>query len=511
MDDEVTRMALFRYGLIAPLLAPDLEPGEAAGLRREFLAREHLEPGEHKPRRFSARTLQRWLKAYRGQGLEGLKPALRKDHGSLKALAPEVLEKAVALREEAPGRSTRQIIEILELDPETPVRPNAVKLSTLSRHLRRLGKTRAQLRQPKGVFRRYEKDRPNAQWQWDVLYGPYLPDPADPKLSTLSRHLRRLGKTRAQLRQRKGVFRRYEKDRPNAQWQSDVLYGPYLPDPADPKTSRRTFLIAFLDDYSRLVAHGGFYWAEDLPSLLDCFKRAILKRGLPVRVYCDRGAVYQSSQFQRVCGELGIRHIAARPYAPEGKGKIERFWQNVDSSFLPELKLRPAAALDELQTLFSAWLEQGYHRWTNRETGETPVDRFARGLGDIRLPDPVRVQQAFLWTEKRWVDKTACFSLQGNRYEVDPRLARCKVTLRYDPYDLSAIQVWHEGRRYPDAVPFRLDREHDRRVTPLPRPAELPRTGLSYLELLKQKHDREGDMALDRIAFTKLEGDGKNV
>jgi transposase InsO family protein len=457
MDDEATRTALFRYGLIAPFLAPDLQPGEAAELRREFLAREHLEPGEHKPRRFSARTLQRWLKAYRGQGLEGLKPTSRKDLGSLKALAPEVLEKAVALREEAPGRSTRQIIEILELDPETSVRPDEIKLSTLSRHLRRLGKTRAR------------------------------------------------------LRQRKGVFRRYEKDRPNAQWQSDVLYGPYLPDPADTNASKRTFLIAFLDDYSRLVTHGGFHWAEDLPSLLDCFKRAILKRGLPVRVYCDRGAVYQSNQFQRVCAELGIRHIAARPYAPEGKGKIERFWQNVESSFLSELKVRPAATMEELQTLFSAWLEQAYHHWINRETRETPADRFARGLGNIRLPDPVRVQQAFLWTEKRWVDKTACLSLQGNRYEVDPRLARCKVLLRYDPYDLSAIQVWHEGRRYPDAALFELVREHDRRVAPPVRPAELPRTGLSYLELLKDKHNREGDRALDRIAFTKLEGDGKDV
>jgi transposase InsO family protein len=457
MDDQANRMALFRCGFIAPLLAPDLAPGEAAELRRESLARERLAPGEHEPRRFSARTLQCWLNAYREQGLEGLKPARRKDRGSLKALDPEVLARAVALREEVPARSTRQIIEILELDPETPVGSNEIKLSTLARHLRRLGKTRAQLERPKGVFRRHEKDRPNAQWQ------------------------------------------------------SDVLCGPYLPDPADPKASRRTFLVAFLDDYSRLVTHGGFYWAEDLPSLLDCFKRAVLKRGLPVRVYCDRGVIYQSNQFQRVCAELGIRHIAARPYAPEGKGKIERFWQTVESSFLCELKVRPAGTLEELRILFSAWLEQGYHHWTNRETRETPVNRFARGLGSIRLPDPVRIQQAFLWTEERRVDKTACLSLQGNRYEVDPRLARRKALLRYDPYDLSVIQVWHEDRRYPDATPFQLVRERDQRVAPPVRPAELPRTGLSYLKLLVEKHDREADRALDRIAFTKLEEDGKDV
>ncbi|MDP2858610.1 MAG: DDE-type integrase/transposase/recombinase [Bacillota bacterium] len=459
MDDHPTRIALFRYGLIAPLLAPDLEPGEKSALRTQILESEHLEPGEHKPRRFSARTLQRWLKDYREQGLAGLMPARRKDAGALKALDPAVLARAVDLRQEVPARSTRQIIDILMLDPETTVGPEDIKLSTLSRHLRRLGKTRALLRQPKGAFRRYEKDSPNAQWQSDVLYGPYLPDPADPSAS-----------------------------------------------------SRRTYLVAFLDDHSRLVTHGAFYWAEDLTSLLDCFKRAILKRGLPVRVYCDRGVIYQSNQFQRICAELGVRHVAARPYAPEGKGKIERFWQNVDSSFLTELRARPAQTLEELQTLFGAWLEQGYHHWVNRETGETPSARFARSLGSIRLPDPVRVHEAFLWTEQRRVDKTACLSLQGNRYEVDPRLARLQVLLRYDPYDLSVVQIWHEDRRYSDAVPFELVRERDERVKPAPtRPAEIARTGLSYLNLLLDKHEREAGKALARIPFTKLEEDEPDV
>jgi transposase InsO family protein len=363
-----------------------------------------------------------------------------------------VLARAVQLRQEVPARSTRQIIDILTLDPETAVGPGDIKLSTLSRQLRRLGKTRALLRQPKDVFRRYEKDSPNAQWQ------------------------------------------------------SDVLYGPYLPDPVNPGSYKRTYLIAFLDDHSRLVTHGGFYWAEDLPSLLDCFKRAILKRGLPVRVYCDRGVIYQSNQFQRICAELGIRHIAARPHAPEGKGKIERFWQTVESSFLIELQARPAGELEELQTLFGAWLEQGYHHWVNRETGETPSTRFGRSLASIRLPDPVRVQEAFLWTEERRVDKTACLTLQGNRYEVDPQLARHKVLLRYDPYDLACVQVWHQDRQYADAVPFELVRERDERIRPAPaRPAELARTGLSYLDLLRDKHEQEAGKVLARIPFSTLE------
>ncbi len=144
------------------------------------------------------------------------------------------------------------------------------------------------------------------------------------------------------MRSPKGSFRRYEKDRPNAQWQSDVWHGPYIPDPRDGERMRRTYLIAFLDDHSRLVTHAEFYLAEDLPSLLDCFKKAVQKRGLPTRLYCDNGVIYTSRQFSRIVAELGMHHIRAKAYAPEGKGKIKRFWRTVDSSFLPELKLRPA-------------------------------------------------------------------------------------------------------------------------------------------------------------------------
>lgn len=456
MDDHATKVALYRYGLIAPLLDLHLTPEERERIRREVLGRKHVIPGEEKAGPVSARSLRRWLRAYRKGGFAALKPQTRRDKGQTRRIDTAVLERAVALREAVPGRSVRQIIEMLALDPETPAGEGAVKPSTLARHFKRLGKTRTLMKLPKEPFRRYEKDRPNAQWQ------------------------------------------------------SDVWHGPYLPDPADAGRMRRTYLIAFLDDHSRLLTHAGFYWAEDLPSVLDCFKKALAKRGIPARVYCDNGAAYQSGQFLRICAELGIHHISARPYAPAGKGKIERFWQTVDGSFSPELQARPAKTLEELNALFAAWLEQGYHHWIHHETGETPVARFARALADIRLPDPVCLAEAFLWQEQRRVDKTGCVSIQGNRYEVDARLVGRTVHLRYDPFDLTVLQVWHEGERFPDAVPHQLVREHDGRVRPRPqRPAELPATGLSYLNLLLQKHEGEARAALGSIAFHKIQTPSK--
>jgi hypothetical protein len=174
----------------------------------------------------------------------------------------------------------------------------------------------------------------------------------------------------------------------------------------------------------------------------------------------------------------------------------------VDSSFLPELRERPAENLDELNSLFSAWLEQGYHHWTNREIGETPAARFARALADIRLPDPVRLRDVFLWQEKRTVDKASQFSLQNNRYEVDPRLAGGKIQIRYDPFDLSVIQVWSDGQRFDDAQPHELVRQHDRRVKPRPEnEVSLSRSGLSYLNLLLERHRSEAKQDLGGISF----------
>jgi putative transposase len=131
---------------------------------------------------------------------------------------------------------------------------------------------------------------------------------------------------------------------------------------------------------------------------------------------------------------LPSRILAVRSYPVQSttlsKGKIERFWQVVASSFVPELTARPVETIEELNVLFGAWLEQGYHHWVNRETGETPAARFARGLADIRLADPLRLAEVFLWQEPRDADRTGRVSLQGNHYEIDPRLAGRKVDLR---------------------------------------------------------------------------------
>ncbi len=146
--------------------------------------------------------------------------------------------------------------------------------------------------------------------------------------------------------------------------------------------------------------------------------------------------------------------------------------------------------------------EQGYHHRPDHETGEAPAARFAWGIADIRFPDPAHLAESLLWREERRADKTGQVSLQGNRYEVGPRLAGRRSQLRNDPFDLSVIQAWREGRRLDDARSYELVRAHDQRVKPVDGgEVALRQTGLSYLDLLLGKHEAEARAALGRIAF----------
>jgi putative transposase len=109
-----------------------------------------------------------------------------------------------------------------------------------------------------------------------------------------------------------------------------------------------------------------------------------------------------------------------------------------------------------------------------------------------------------LWEEQRTVDKTGCCSLYGNAYEVDVSLAKRKITVRYDPYDLSQIQVWCEDKRYPDAAPIQLRRHRHQSVEPATPPA--PATGLNYLALAKKQHDERVRQELGQTHFSRIMG-----
>jgi putative transposase len=126
--------------------------------------------------------------------------------------------------------------------------------------------------------------------------------------------------------------RKFEAELANDIWQSDVMHGPTVP--VDQK-ERKTYLIAFIDDHSRLIVQAGFYLSENLDAFLDAFEKALLKRGLPRKLYVDNGAAYRAHKLEFTCASLSIALIHARPYKPQEKAKLNVFLKPCAASFYP--------------------------------------------------------------------------------------------------------------------------------------------------------------------------------
>jgi putative transposase len=148
--------------------------------------------------------------------------------------------------------------------------------------------------------------------------------------------------------------------------------------------------------------------------------------------------------------------------------------------------------LAEMNRLFQAWTETTYHQAVHTETGEEPIARWARATPAERaVPDPARLREAFLWSERRKASKTALVSLHGNSYQVDAWLAGRYVELVFDPFDLASVEVRAGGKPAGTAVPFTVGRHrHPKARTPDRQARTEPApTGIDYLAALGDAHD----------------------
>jgi len=418
--DSSYELALARYEIIAPLVCRPLSRGEHSRIIFELSQQVHDYPGG--ARRFHRRTITRWAHDYRtcpAEGRLGKLQALmvdpRSDKGKPRVVDAELIEKAVRLRLDGPERSTDTLLTLLE-------------------------------------------------------------NPPDLKEATLAYHLRTRGLTRSVLRAQGRAYPRYEHKHRNALWQGDFSTGPWLPDPADPKKMRRSHLHVFIDDHTRYIVHGEFYFRENLPCLEDAFRKAVLKGGIPTLGYVDQGAVYRARQFQLLAARLGMRLVLATPYAPEGKGKVERFFGVIKSRFYPEAERSGLTTLEELNAFFWAWLEECYHNRVHGETEQTPRERWEAQAEKVRFIEPHRLPDIFLWEEERKVQKTGSVPLHGNNYPLPEEMVGKMVRILFDPFDLSRVRVYHEERFLGTFEPYELvARNLQRAISHEKRPDRSPR------------------------------------
>jgi putative transposase len=428
--------ALFRYGVIVPFLTSEQQEWGVKGELANRIAKEHyIIPGSSKTT-IAESTIRRWRAAYLKKGFDGLKPRNRSDNGKSLVIDPKILETAFNLKKEEPKRSVRKIIKIMEAGQ---------------------------------------------------MAAPGLLKP-----STLYRLLLKNGLTRKELKKTKKAFRHFQAEHANQIWQSDLMYGPALPDLENPGKAKKSYLVATLDDFSRLIPHAEFYWQEKLPVLENTLQKAILKRGIPEVLYVDNGKIFNARQIDTICAELGIRKINSKPYSPEGRGKIERFFRTVQMDFLPELAHDKVDHLHQLNAKFHAWLEIEYHQKIHSSTNQQPDILWRQNVTPfLRKIDEKELQSIFLWRESRKVSKTGLVSLEGLEFEVSSFLADKKVEIRYNPFNLDEIYIYFDGRFMQKAGLSKLSRWNTAKKQPDASPAEkAPETGVRHLQTLENQHQR---------------------
>jgi putative transposase len=204
--------------------------------------------------------------------------------------------------------------------------------------------------------------------------------------------------------------RRYEAESPNDIWQSDTMHGPLV---VVDDTRRKSYLVAFIDDMSRLIPHAQFYLTEKLDSFLDALRQALLKRGLPRKLYVDNGPAFRSTHLEEITASLGIALVHSPPYKPQGRGKIERWFRTIRTQFLSGFRGR---TLHDLNEALECWIRDVYHNRTHSGTGQSPLKRFADHLECVR-PAPKDLEDFFRKRARRRVAKDRTISLNSQLYE----------------------------------------------------------------------------------------------
>jgi putative transposase len=393
-QDKQEKIALFRFGVIAPLVGlKNKERGATEQMIREITQRQWDIPGSHRSY-ISRSVVMEWLKNYEASGgdLKSLWPKTRTDKGRLRSMDQETEQSILKLKKELGSRVTLPVL--------------------------------LQIARQRGI----------------------LPQDFNTSMQTLYRLLERHGLNESPPA---GIDRRkFETELPNDLWQADIMHGPLI---MDGKRQRKAFLFAIIDDHSRLIVHAGFYLNERLENFLDCLKKAVAKRGLPRKLYLDNGPAFRSHQLRLCLASLGVELVHCKAYVPQGKGKIERWFRTCRMKFLPLLK--NGLSLQAINQKLEEWLERDYQSRVHDSTGQSPLERFIQKIELVRKA-PSNLNDFFRIKLVRKVANDRTVSIDGKLFEAPVDLIGRTVTVLVDAHSQGAVEVFFKDKSFGLLVPL---------------------------------------------------------
>lgn len=388
--------------------AIDTAPGKTRHQRVQHVAAMTFLDEEGHSRQFTWRTIQTWHYRYKNHGITGMTNQSRSDKGQTRKVTPEELLEAL----------------------------NAAKPH-------------------------FHEQRANKRALYRFCVENGLLDPGRIAQTTFYRFIREhqlLAPPDDDHKQRLAFSMKHA----NQLWQADTMFGPFCDTGAPlaserPNQRKQAKLIAFIDDASRVLCHGEFFFDENIDTLVQAIRAAFYKRGIPEQLLVDNGSIYCSQEITLICARVGclLRHTAVRDAA--AKGKIERFFRRVRDQFLVQ-KL-DLSSLDALNRQFTHWVEHDYNAMPHDALGMKPIDRFGIDLARVRFLAPSEHSDELFYAEAdRKVKKDNTFSFQARRYETPVDLRDREIQLRYDRHrhdahhsdsvmSLPAVIIYHKGQR----------------------------------------------------------------
>ena len=433
MDRDDEAWAVFRCSLLSPLLLGEIPAAEREAYFRTLAAEERRLPNGQR-KRISVRTLRRWWKRLREQGVEGTVRRRRSDRGRPRSGLAPLLQRAVELKKEQPRRSDVVINRILKQEFG-----RTVPRSTLYRHLRRQGATR-----------------------------------------------RKLGDTQQKVRCR------WSRDHAGALWVGDFEHGPPVIDQGRAVATR---LSAWIDCHSRYVVEARYYLRENFDVLVDSLLRAWTHHGAPRQLYVDNAKIYHAGPLKLACTELNIGLLHRPPRDPAPGGLIERFFQTLQGQLEAEIRAARLLSLAEINSALAAWLSQEYHAAVHSETGQSPQQRYHTATRFQRHVRLTSVIELFHRREQRLVHRDfSDVTIDGRHFAVDPTLRGDRLQVRLDPYHSDdrpqEVQLYDlEGKYLGVGRLYQRQKGHHGEQGP---PETRPPIEPSYLDALQADHRRSG-------------------
>ena len=387
--DHNREVAYFRFALIAPVIQENFPDVTAAAFLRRVCAKPIIKP-DGTAFKYNPGTLRKWVDRYRVGGMDALMPQNRSDKGTVKTLSDECILEIYRIKEKFPKLSAVQI--------------------------------RARL-----------------------IEDGYLPAVVSPR--SIQRFIKDNGlKTAAGsgiMKDRKA----YEEPFFGATWQADTCYFPFIPD--DDGKRRRTYLIAAVDDHSRMIVGARLFFEDNSFNFQKVLKDAVATYGIPNKLYVDHGPSYENSQISYICGSIGTILIHAPIRDGAAKGKCERMFGVLKSRWLNGVDTNQIRSIDEFNRELTEAVRK-HNITVNSSTGQTPVERFLAANGRIRIPESKEwLDENFMNRVRRKVKGDSTLSIQNAQFDAPMQFIRRTVEVRFLPDKFSDAYIFCDGIRYP--------------------------------------------------------------